>query len=66
MELNTRFQRLQNQVRDVSKSREKWRNETRQLEELFAQLQAENAALQDPSAGVRKGRRRKGPGPSPE
>ena len=64
MKLKARFKRVQNQVNDVSKSREKWCNETKQLEELFFQLQAENAAMQDKLAALEKVRARKGPGPA--
>jgi len=38
---------LQNRVNDVTKSREAWRADARQLAKLVAELEAENAALRE-------------------
>jgi uncharacterized protein YlxW (UPF0749 family) len=63
VELKTDSKRLQNRVNDVSKSREKWREETKQLEERVSKLETENAALQEQLAALKKDGRRAGPGP---
>ena len=66
MERKTDCKRLQNRVNDVSKSREKWRADAKELERRVGQLEAENAALQEqlaalkkdgPHAGARSGQR---------
>jgi SMC interacting uncharacterized protein involved in chromosome segregation len=57
-ELKTKAKRLQNQVNDVTKSREKWREESRQLRQRLRKLEAENAALREQAAALKKG----GPG----
>ena len=54
MELKTDSKRLQNRVNDVGKSREKWRDETKELEKLVRKLQAENAALREQLAAEKK------------
>lgn len=54
MELKTDSKRLQNRVNDVSKSREEWRDETRELERLVRELKAENAALREQLAAEKK------------
>lgn len=54
VELKTDSKRLQNRVNDVSKSREKWRDETKQLEERVSKLETENAALQEQLAALKK------------
>jgi prefoldin subunit 5 len=54
MELKSGSKRLQNRVNDVSKSREKWREETTRLEERVSQLEAENAALHEQTAALKK------------
>jgi prefoldin subunit 5 len=55
MQLKTGSKRLQNRVNDVSKSREKWRDETKELEKLVRKLEAENAALREQLAAEKKG-----------
>ena len=61
--LKTDAKRLQNRVNDVSKSREKWREEHKQLEDRVAQLEAENVALQEQLAALKKDGPCTGPGP---
>lgn len=48
--------RLQNRVNDISKSRQKWREQAEQLEQRVQELQAENAALEKQLAALKKGR----------
>lgn len=55
VQLKTDSKRLQNRVNDVSKSRESWRDETKELEKLVRTLQAENAALREQLAAEKKG-----------
>lgn len=43
--VKTNSKRLQNQVIDVTKSREKWRKETKQLKQRVRELEAEVALL---------------------
>jgi len=45
MDLKADTKRLQNRVHDVTKSREGWRDETKQLTQRVQELEAENAAL---------------------
>lgn len=45
-ELKVDEKRLQNRVRDVTKSREQWRSEAEELAARLAEAQRENAALQ--------------------
>jgi len=54
MELKSDAKRLQNRVNDVSKSREEWRDETKQLTQRVQELEAENAALQEQLAALKK------------
>jgi chromosome segregation ATPase len=54
MQQKTDTKRLQNQVNDVSKSREKWRDETKQLQQRVQELEAENAALREQMAALKK------------
>ena len=54
MELKTDAKRLQNRVNDVTKSREKWCGETKQLAERVQALEAENTALQEQLAAFKK------------
>lgn len=54
MGLKTDAKRLQNRVNDVSKSREKWREEVEGLKERVEQLEAENTALQEQLAALKK------------
>jgi uncharacterized protein YlxW (UPF0749 family) len=46
--------RLQNRVNDVTKSREKWREETEELSQRVGALETENAALQEQLAALKK------------
>jgi chromosome segregation ATPase len=46
--------RLQNRVNDVTKSREKWRDESAELSRRVGDLEAENAALQEQLAALKK------------
>ena len=55
MEQKTDSKRLQNRVNDVGKSREKWRDEAKELEQRVAQLEVENASLQEQLAALKKG-----------
>ena len=54
MTLKTDAKRLENRVNDVTKSREKWCAETKQLAERVQSLEAENAALQEQLAALKK------------
>jgi len=54
MELKTGSKRLQNRVNDVSKSREKWRDKSKEREKLVRKLEAENAALREQLAAEKK------------
>ena len=54
MQLKTDSKRLQNRVNDVSKSREQWRDGTKDLEHLVRELEAQNAALQEQFAAQKK------------
>ena len=50
--------RLLNRVADVTKSRQKWRDQAQQLVRRVQELEAQNAALQEQAAALKKG----GPG----
>jgi SMC interacting uncharacterized protein involved in chromosome segregation len=54
MNLKSDAKRLQNRVNDVTKSREHWREETRELSQQVRELEAENAALQEQLAALKK------------
>src|SRR5882672_1771308 len=54
MDLKADAKRLQNRVNDVTKSREGWRDETKQLTQRVRELEAENAALQTQVAASKK------------
>lgn len=54
MEGKSDAKRLGNRVNDVTKSREKWREEAKQLAERVQKLEAENAALQEQLAAQKK------------
>jgi phage shock protein A len=54
MDLKADAKRLQNRVNDVTKSREAWRGETRQLSQRIQELEAENAALQAAGGASKK------------
>jgi chromosome segregation ATPase len=45
---------LKNRATDVTKSREKWRQESNEQKERICQLEAENAALQEQLAALKK------------
>lgn len=62
MKLKVDSKRLQNRVNDVTKSREQWRDETKELAKRAEQLAAENAALQEQLAALKKDRQRAGAG----
>ena len=54
MSLKTDSKRLQNRVNDATKSREKWRKDTKQLEQRVRELEAEDTALQEQLAASKK------------
>ena len=54
MHLKSDAKRLQNRVNDVTKSREHWRDETEQLSQRIQELEAENAALHEQMAALKK------------
>jgi predicted RNase H-like nuclease (RuvC/YqgF family) len=54
MGLKADAKRLENRVKDVTKSREKWREEAKQLIDRVQELEAENAALQAQLAASKK------------
>ncbi len=53
-DLRVQTKRLQNRVADVTKSREKWRRETEQLQRRLQEVEAQNAALQEQAAALKK------------
>ena len=53
MQLKSDAKRLQNRVSDVTKSREHWRDENKQLTQRVQELQAENAALHEQLAALK-------------
>ena len=61
-ELKVDAKRLQNRVADVTKSREKWRQQAKQLSQRVQELEAQNAALQEQAAVLKKYGPRTGPG----
>ena len=60
--LKVEAKRLQNRVADVTKSRAQWRDEAKQLTQQVEELQAQNAALQEQAAALKKYGPRTGPG----
>jgi SMC interacting uncharacterized protein involved in chromosome segregation len=56
MQVKSDSKRFQNRVNDVTKSREHWRDETKQLSQRIQELEAENAALQQQLAALKKDR----------
>lgn len=46
--------RVQNRVNDVTKSRAQWRADAKELEKRLRELEAENAALQEQLAALKK------------
>jgi chromosome segregation ATPase len=53
-QLKVDAKRLQNRVNDVSKSREQWREESKELAQRVQELEAQNAALQEQLAALKK------------
>jgi len=53
-DLKAESKRLQNRVNDVTKSREKWREEARQLCRRVQELETQNATLQEQVAALKK------------
>ena len=53
-DLKVDAKRLQNRVNDVSKSRDRWREEKDALAERVRELEANNAALQEQLAALKK------------
>ena len=53
-DLKANEKRLQNRVNDVCKSREHWRKQVDQLTRQLRELEAENAALQEQLAALKK------------
>jgi chromosome segregation ATPase len=54
MQLKAEAKRLKNRVADVTKSRESWREQTEQLAQRVQELEAQNAALQQQPAALKK------------
>jgi hypothetical protein len=54
MQLKADEKRLQNRVNDVTKSREQWRDESRDAKQRIQELEAENAALREQLAAEKK------------
>ena len=52
--LKVNAKRLQNRVNDVTKSRDRWREERDALTERIRELEANNAALEDQLAALKK------------
>lgn len=61
-ELKAQAKRFQNRVADVTKSREKWRQEAEQMSRRVQELEAQNAALQEQAAALKKYGPHTGPG----
>ena len=53
-DLKVETKRLQNRVNDVTKSREKWRNEAEQLRPRIQELELETAVLREQTAALKK------------
>lgn len=60
-DLKVEAKRLQNRVADVTKSRAKWRQEVEELSRRTRELEAQNAALQEQAAALKKDRPGSGP-----
>ena len=54
MKLKTDAKRLQNRVSDVSKSREKWHDKSKELEKRVRELEALNGSLQEQLEALKK------------
>ena len=52
--LKVELKRQQNRVNDVTKSREKWRSDARELSRRVRDLEVENAVLQEQAAALKK------------
>ena len=61
MQLKGETKRWKNRLADVTKSRDKWREQTEQLTQRVQELAAQNAALQQQPAALKK----YGPGSGP-
>jgi len=62
-ELKVEAKRLQNRVNDVTKSREKWRDQAEQHNRKVQELEAQNAALREQAAAFKKYGPHSAPGP---
>ena len=54
MDLKSDTKRLQNRVNDVTKSREHWREDNKELIRRIQELEAENTALHEQLAALKK------------
>jgi cell division protein FtsB len=63
MQVKTGGKRLQNRVHDVTKSREQWREQSKEYKQRVQELEAENAALQQQLAALKKDGRLAATGP---
>lgn len=54
LEVKADEKRLQNRVRDVTKSREQWREDSKEWQQRVQELASENAALQEQLAALKK------------
>lgn len=61
-DLKVEAKRLQNRVADVTKSRENWRTHAEHLTQRVEALEAQNAALQQQAAALKKDGPGSGPG----
>ncbi len=55
-ELKTQAKRLKNAVHDLTRSRQKWRDQAEQASRRVRELEAENAALREQAAEKKGGR----------
>ena len=65
MKLKADAKRMQNRVNDVSKSREKWRDESEELQQRVRELETQNTALQQKLEALKKDGRRASVGSAP-
>jgi SMC interacting uncharacterized protein involved in chromosome segregation len=56
MDLKAEVGRLQRRVADMAKSREKWRDDTKELRQRVQELEAQTVALQEQTAALKKDR----------
>lgn len=54
-QLKADAKRLQNRVHDVAQSRQRWRHKNQELAQRLRALEAENAALHEQVAALKKG-----------